>query len=83
MIKEIYNAITKTYYHIKDGNIVSTSKVSMAKLKIGDKVSKPKGYRFDAVVVSVFKTTTGKTRIVAENRDQLLHIFNEKQLSKI
>ena len=49
-------------------------------MKIGDKVTKPKGYKFDATIVSIFKTTTGKTRIVAENRDGILHIFRSSQL---
>lgn len=53
----------------------------VAELKIGDKVNKPKGYRFPSTVVAVFKTTSGDTRIVAEMDDYgLLHIFNESQL---
>lgn len=49
--------------------------------KVGDKVKKPKGYEFFGTVVSVFKTTKGETRIVAEMEDNgSLHIFNEKQL---
>jgi hypothetical protein len=50
------------------------------KFTVGQKVVKPRGYRFDAEVVSVFQTTGGKTRIVAENGEGLLHIFNEEQL---
>lgn len=52
------------------------------KFIIGDKAYKPKGYKFDCIIVSVFKTTTGKIRIVAENEDGLLHIFNEDNLDK-
>lgn len=53
----------------------------MEKLKIGDEVYKPKGYKFPGIVVSVFKTTAGETRIVAEMIDNgILHIFNESQL---
>jgi hypothetical protein len=51
------------------------------KFKVGDKVYKPKGYKFPGVVVAIFKTTSGETRIVAEMRDNgMLHIFNESQL---
>lgn len=53
----------------------------MEKFKIGDKVYKPKGYKFPGIVVSVFQTTSGETRIVAEMIDNgILHIFNETQL---
>lgn len=52
------------------------------KFKIGDKVYKPKGYKFNSVVVSVFKTTNRETRIVAENQDGILHIMSEQQLKK-
>lgn len=49
--------------------------------KVGDKVDKVKGYRFPATVVSVFKTTSGQVRIVAEMDEfGLLHIFTESQL---
>lgn len=51
------------------------------KFKVGDRVYKPKGYKFPSVVVSVFKNTNGDTRIVAEMEDNgMLHIFNENQL---
>ena len=51
------------------------------KFKEGDKVYKPKGYKFNGIVVSVFKTTSGDVRIVAEMEDNgMLHIFSEKQL---
>lgn len=53
----------------------------MSKFKIGDKVFKPKGYKFPGTVVSIFQTTSGETRIVAEMLDNgMLHIFNENQL---
>lgn len=53
----------------------------MNKFKVGDKVYKPKGYQFPGIVVSIFQTTKGETRIVAEMRDNgMLHIFNESQL---
>lgn len=52
----------------------------MEKFKIGDKVFKPKGYKFDSVIVAVFKNIKGEIRIVAENADGLMHIFNESNL---
>ena len=53
------------------------------KFKIGDKAFKPKGYKFPCTIVSIFETTEGKVRIVAEMKDNgMLHIFNEKQLEK-
>jgi len=55
----------------------------MDKFKIGDKVYKPKGYKFPGIVVAVFKNTTSQTRIVAEFIDNgMLHIFTEEQLEK-
>ena len=51
------------------------------KFKIGDKVYKPKGYKFPGIVVSIFQTTASETRIVAELEDNgMLHIFSESQL---
>ena len=51
------------------------------KFKVGDKVFKPKGYKFPGIVVAVFQTTSGDTRIVAELIDNgMLHIFSESQL---
>jgi hypothetical protein len=51
------------------------------KFNIGDKVYKPKGYKFPGVVVSNFITTSGQKRVVAEFEDNgMLHIFNEDQL---
>jgi len=55
----------------------------MTKFKIGDKAYKPKGYKFPCTIVSVFETTEGEIRVVAEMDDYgLLHIFNEGQLEK-
>ena len=51
------------------------------KFKVGDKVYKPKGYRFPGTVVATFKNTQGLKRVVAELKDNgMLHIFNEEQL---
>lgn len=53
----------------------------MSKFKIGDKVYKPKGYKFPGIVVAVFETTNGDIRVVAEMEDNgMLHIFSESQL---
>ncbi len=51
------------------------------KFRIGDKIYKPKGYRFPGTIVSVFQTTSGEIRYVAELEDNgMLHIFTESQL---
>ena len=53
------------------------------KFNIGDKVYKPKGYKFPGTIVSVFNNMKGETRLVTEMDDiGILHIFNEKQLEK-
>jgi|TARA_B110000858_G_scaffold105883_1_gene121145 hypothetical protein len=53
------------------------------KFKLGDKAFKPLGYKFPCTIVSIFGTTEGKIRIVAEMEDNgMLHIFNESQLEK-
>lgn len=55
----------------------------MEKFKVGDRVDKKEGYHFPGTVVSVFVTTTGKTRLVVEMDNYgLLHIFNEDGLIK-
>jgi hypothetical protein len=65
------------FTHLKNKKIMEEN----YKFKVGDKVYKPKGYKFPGIVVSIFKTTSGETRIVAEMRDNgMLHIFNESQL---
>lgn len=56
-------------------------------MKIGDKVTKTKGYQFSGVVVSVFQTIAGKTRYVVEctveGAGGMLHIYNAEQLEKV
>lgn len=50
--------------------------------KVGDKVSKVEGYKFDGIVVSTFETTRGENRIVVELPENgMLHIFNPKQFT--
>jgi len=51
------------------------------KHEVGDPVQKTKGdYTFYGWVVSTFKKRTGTKRIVVENAEGILHIFNEDQL---
>jgi len=52
------------------------------KFAIGDRIAKRAGYRFVGEIRAVFTTKAGKVRVVAENSDELLHIFNEDQLDK-
>lgn len=48
---------------------------------IGDKVEKATGYSFPGVVVAVFATTRGATRLVVEMEGfGLLHIFSPENL---
>lgn len=54
------------------------------KFKVGDLICKPRGYKFDGIVVAVFKNTAGEVRIVAELIDNgMLHIFSESQLALV
>jgi hypothetical protein len=51
--------------------------------EVGDFICKPKGYKFDGVVVSIFENTSGQIRIVAElENNGMLHIFSPSQLEK-
>lgn len=50
------------------------------KFKVGDPIEKPKGYKFDGEIRSVFTNKAGDVRVVAENGEGMLHIFNEGQL---
>jgi hypothetical protein len=51
------------------------------KFKVGDKVHKPKGYKFPCTIVGVFETIAGEVRVIGEMDEYgLLHIFNENQL---
>lgn len=68
------------YRNKKIGDWSKTSKY-VNKFKRGDKVSKPKGYAFDGIVVAVFTNTNGEVRVVAElEGNGMLHIFSEGQL---
>jgi hypothetical protein len=52
---------------------------------IGDRVQKIKGYRWPGVVVSVFSTLKGETRVVVEctvpEVAGALHIYSPEQLA--
>lgn len=50
------------------------------KFKIGDKAHKPKGYKFNCIIVAVYYNLKNEIRLVGENTDGLQHIFNENQL---
>lgn len=48
--------------------------------KVGDKVSKKAGYKYVGTVVAAFYTLAEKPRIVVDNGDGMLHIFNHDQM---
>jgi len=56
-------------------------------MKIGDKVTKPKGYKYPGVIVAVFTTLAGDTRYVVEATGEeykgMLHIFNGDQIEEV
>lgn len=52
----------------------------MSKFSRLDPVRKIKGYKYTGRVVSVFLTLAGLTRLVVDNGDGMLHIFNEDQM---
>jgi uncharacterized protein YaiL (DUF2058 family) len=54
----------------------------LSNFPIGTKVRKIKGYKFDGTIVANFRTVAGKDRLVVDNGDGLLHIFNAEQLER-
>lgn len=53
-------------------------------LVVGDWIQKIGGdYNFDGQVRAVFQKRSGKWRVVAENHNGILHIFNAEQLRKV
>lgn len=50
--------------------------------KVGDKVSKKAGYKYVGTVVAAFYTLADKPRIVVDNGDGMLHIFNHEQMER-
>lgn len=55
----------------------------LSSFPLGSKVRKIKGYKFDGTIVANFKTVAGKDRLVVDNGDGMLHIFNEEQLERV
>lgn len=51
-----------------------------APLAAGVYVRKVAGYHFDGVVLACCSTTRGEVRVLVENGDGMLHIFDPKQL---
>lgn len=53
--------------------------------KVGDRVEKVSGYKWPGVVISVFETLAGETRLVVEctvpEVKGALHIYNAQQLT--
>lgn len=56
-------------------------------MKVGDHVQKIKGYKWPGVVVSVFTTLEGHTRVVVEctvpEVAGALHIYSLEQIEKV
>ncbi len=56
-------------------------------MKIGDKVYKIAGYSWPGIIVAVFTTTSGTTRVVVEctvpEVAGALHIYSPDQLRKV
>lgn len=51
------------------------------RFQIGDQVKKVTGdYVFQGEIVAIFKKKSGSVRVVVENPDGILHIFNPTQL---
>lgn len=56
----------------------------ISKFKIGDTVKKVTGdYYYIGVVVAVFTKLNGIIRLVVENKDGMLFIFNENSLEYV
>ena len=56
----------------------------MVHFKVGDGVIKTGGdYHFYGDVVAVFAKRSGAVRVVVENREGILHIFNPTQLKSV
>lgn len=58
--------------------------MSEANFEVGDAVVKAGGdYYFNGHVVAVFAKRSGAVRVVVENDEGILHIFNPRQLELI
>ena len=53
-------------------------------MQVGDRFRKINGYTFEGVIVAIFTTLKGETRIVGElvgtNGNGMLHIFSPNQI---
>lgn len=67
-------------------NLVQQGRMMIAHLAVGDRVQKLKGYRWPGVIVAIFQTTAGKTRVVVEctvaDVAGALHIYAPEQLER-
>jgi hypothetical protein len=59
--------------------------VVTSKFTIGDKVCKSRGYKFNGIVIAIFKNFQGQVRVCVElvsngNGNGSIHIFSENQL---
>lgn len=65
----------------------SRKSVSIVSITVGSKVRKLKGYKWPGIVVAIFKTLAGETRIVVEctvpDVAGALHIYSPEQLTEI
>lgn len=78
-----HSLMYKSIKEIIEDEVMKTEieKKDQAKFRVGDKVYKPKGYKFPSEVRAIFTNTKGEIRVVAEMQDNgMLHIFNESQL---
>ncbi len=61
----------------------AVAELGLGKFHRGQEVVKSGGdYTFRGVVVAAFEKLSGKVRYVVENRDGILHIFSESQLTE-
>lgn len=55
----------------------------MSVFQVGDEVEKTAGdYRYRGTVVVIFRKLNGVERLVVENGDGMLFIFNDRQLER-
>ena len=79
--------IQKSLFHMIDESPIIFRRTCIAsimnQIKVGDLVSKLDGdYRFHGTIACIFNKRSGATRIVVENDDGMLFIFNPSQLTK-
>lgn len=73
--------------HAPAASLRDGSGASCARMRVGDRVRKARGYPFPGVVVAAFDTLSGARRLVVEcTADGVagcLHVFSEGQLERI